>query len=82
MTNEKQQLIKLLREYHDTCFTPGIYEHSIFGKAAMLLENGAIYCKDCRYSSEQRVVLRCNNPYGLARPAPDAFCAYAERKSN
>lgn len=38
MPSEKQRIIQALKHYHDAKFTPGIYEHSIFGKAALLLE--------------------------------------------
>lgn len=47
---EKQQLIDVLKQYHDNRFTPGVYEHSIFGKAALLLERSeeVVRCKDCK----------------------------------
>ena len=38
MRNEKQKIIRTLKQYHDSKFTPRVYEHSIFGKAALLLE--------------------------------------------
>lgn len=38
MTTEKRLIAGALKRYHDAQFTPGVYEHSIFGKAALLLE--------------------------------------------
>lgn len=38
MATEKRLIVDALKKYHDAQFTPGVYEHSIFGKAAMLLE--------------------------------------------
>lgn len=38
MLSEKQKIIRTLKQYHDARFTPGVYEHSIFGKAARFLE--------------------------------------------
>lgn len=42
MVNEKRLIVDALKKYHDAKFTPGVYEHSIFGKAAMLLEVDAV----------------------------------------
>ena len=42
MATEKRLIIDALKKYHDAQFTPGVYEHSIFGKAAMLLEVDAV----------------------------------------
>ena len=39
MMTEKQNLIDALKRYHDCAFTPGVYEHSIVGQAALMLEN-------------------------------------------
>lgn len=50
MEKEKRLIVDALKKYHDAQFTPGVYEHSIFGKAAMLLETDAVEvvrCKDC-----------------------------------
>lgn len=53
MDNEKQmvkeKIVRVLKQYHDEVFTPGIYEHSIMGKAALMLENSVevVRCKDC-----------------------------------
>lgn len=40
--NDRMQLARALKQYHDTFFTPGVYEHSIFGKAALFLEADAM----------------------------------------
>lgn len=42
MDEAKQRVIDSLKLYHDTSFTPGVYEHSIFGRAALLLEVDAV----------------------------------------
>lgn len=42
MATEKRMIAEALKKYHDSKFTPGVYEHSIFGKAAMLLESDAV----------------------------------------
>lgn len=50
MEKEKRLIVDALKKYHDAKFTPGVYEHSIFGKAAMLLEADAVEvvrCKNC-----------------------------------
>lgn len=36
--DEKKRLSERLKQYHDWNFTPGKYEHSIFGLAALLLD--------------------------------------------
>ncbi len=38
---ERIDLIRCLKKYHDANFTPGIYEHSAFGRAALMLEQTA-----------------------------------------
>lgn len=42
MATEKRLIADALKKYHDAKFTPGVYEHSIFGKAALLLETDAV----------------------------------------
>ena len=77
---DNQQLIDALKRYHDMSFTPGIYEHSIFGQAAILLEKSLITCKDCVYYKEKRVVAVCNHPHGLKNPTQESYCCYANAK--
>lgn len=42
MTDEKRLIAEALKKYHDAAFTPGVYEHSIFGKAALLLDQNTV----------------------------------------
>lgn len=51
--DEKQIIIQALKMHHDSQFTPGVYAHSVFGKAALLLESTedaveVVRCKDCK----------------------------------
>ena len=46
MQTERKLIIQALKMYHDAFFTPGVYEHSIFGKAALLLEEDAVEVPD------------------------------------
>jgi hypothetical protein len=39
LSDEKRILIEALKKHHNARFTPGVYEHSIIGKAALMLEN-------------------------------------------
>lgn len=53
--DEKQIIIQALKMHHDSQFTPGVYEHSVFGKAALLLESTVdaeevVRCKECRFA--------------------------------
>lgn len=52
MANDKQTLIDALKRYHDCSFTPGVYEHSIVGLAALMLEKSVEIpdCKKCVYN--------------------------------
>ncbi len=36
--SERANLIRCLKKLHDIDFTPGVYEHSVIGRAALLLE--------------------------------------------
>ena len=40
--SERKRLAERLKQYHDWKFTPGVYDHSIFGLAAKLLEVDAV----------------------------------------
>ena len=42
MASEKRLIADALKKYHNSKFTPNIYEHSIFGKAALILESDAL----------------------------------------
>jgi hypothetical protein len=81
--NEKWLIAEALKKYHDSKFTPGVYEHSIFGKAAMLLEEDAVEvvrCKDCKYYLRDEMFGGgyCDGE----RVKKDHFCSYGERKDN
>lgn len=39
--SERENLIRCLKKLHDLQFTPGIYEHSVIGRAALFLEETA-----------------------------------------
>lgn len=52
MENNTQHIIEALKKYHDARFTPAVYEHSVFGRAAMLLEKEKgvdTKCDCCRF---------------------------------
>ena len=53
-TEERRVLADALKKYHDTLFTPGMYKHSIFGKAALILEleskvSDVVFCSECMH---------------------------------
>lgn len=52
MATKKRLIADALKKYHDSKFTPGVYEHSIFGKAAMLLEVDAVEVVHGRWDGE------------------------------
>lgn len=78
MANEKRLIVDSLKKYHDSQFTPGVYEHSIFGKAAMLLEVDAVEvvrCKNCKCSEDGYI---CNGTGFMIPPHPtypEWFCS-------
>ena len=73
-----------LKMIHDADFTPGVYEHSVYGKAALLLEKDAVEvvrCRECKHCDPENY--HCDHPMGTAAPLkrkPDDFCSYGERK--
>ena len=83
MADQKRLIVDALKKYHDAQFTPGVYEHSIFGKAAMLLEADAVEvvrCKDCKHwkYDARKLCGRCD---ALMCYRPDYFwCMYGERR--
>ena len=51
--SERTNLIRCLKTLHDIDFTPGVYEHSVIGRAALFLEESVnavevVRCKDCK----------------------------------
>lgn len=91
MEDERQLIVDALKKYHDAKFTPGVYEHSIFGKAAMLLEVDAVEvcrCKDCKHWLHVEDGFGdCTNPRfhlpGHADPTMNAddYCSCGERRN-
>lgn len=93
MENEKKMIVDALKRYHDTSFTKGVYEHSIFGKAALLLEKDAVdvvRCKDCKHYKEFRTkrnkqIMRLCCRMGkndMEYPVkPYDFCSFGERRN-
>ncbi len=85
--DERADLIRCLKKYHDASFTPGTYEHSVFGKAALLLEKTAnavevVRCKDCSFGYGDLI---CTNPKCVKSwcgcpVSPEHFCSYGERR--
>lgn len=66
MKTERKQIVQALKMHHDAFFTPGVYEHSIFGKAALLLEEPedtteVVRCAECKYSFQtEDGMVRCS----------------------
>lgn len=86
MASEKKQLIDVLKRYHDNRFTPGVYEHSIFGKAALLLERSeeVVRCKDCKHFGGHGTCY-CHAADENGTPIfvrEDDFCSYGERRTD
>ena len=86
-SDKKKILIDALKRYHDCAFTPGVYEHSIFGQAALMLENHAevVRCKDCKHWLKD--VAGCTDQVGRCEFAnymvgAVGYCVYGERKDN
>ena len=74
---DKQILVNSLKHYHDCLFTPGIYEHSIIGQAALLLEKSeeVVRCKNC--TSYSGTGWCCEHDTSMEA---DDFCSYGERR--
>ena len=49
---DRRTIATALKMIHDVDFTPGVYEHSIYGKAALLLEKDAVEVADMREFAE------------------------------
>lgn len=61
---DRSTIITALKRIHDAQFTPGVYEHSIYGKAALLLEGDAeqvVYCYNCKKHDPDGTVGYCNH---------------------
>ena len=81
---DRRAIATALKMIHDADFTPGVYEHSVYGKAALLLEKDAVEvvrCRECKHCDPENY--HCDHPMGTAAPLkrkPDGFCSYGERK--
>ncbi len=95
MANERKLIIDSLKRYHDTKFTPGVYGHSIFGKAALILEKDAVEvvrCKDCKHWMDSWVAPDGKQEHGYCHMEEaddvvvgrwsDDFCSYGERRTD
>lgn len=67
-------------------FTPGVYEHSIFGKAALMLENSVevVMCKNC--TNWVRNVGVSDSPNGICFyhdicTNGEDYCSYGEEEA-
>lgn len=84
---ERSSLIRCLKMRHDAQFTPGVYEHSVIGRAALFLEETVdaeevVRCKDCKhYFHFGDDVYGCRT-FGMMKTKPDGFCSYGERKTD
>ena len=81
---DRRAIATALKMIHDADFTPGVYEHSVYGKAALLLEKDAVEvvrCRECKHCDPENN--HCDHHMGTAAPLrrkPDDFCSYGERK--
>lgn len=88
MQTERKLIIQALKMHHDAFFTPGVYEHSIFGKAALLLEEDAVEvvrCCECwkEGTEECRMVHKDGLTGCLVAETKGAdFCSYGERRTD
>ena len=88
--SEKTNLIRCLKTLHDIDFTPGVYEHSVIGRAALFLEESVnavevVRCKDCvNYCGFEHCKNGICDVDSVSKRAvcPDDFCSYGERRNN
>ena len=92
--SERVNLIRCLKKLHDLQFTPGVYEHSVIGRAALFLEETAdavevVRCKDCKWyeANCETCVLHSDDgdtyDFGCdVNMKPDDFCSYGERRTD
>lgn len=53
---DRRTIATALKMIHDADFTPGVYEHSVYGKAALILEKDAVEvvrCRECKYWGDE-----------------------------
>ena len=76
---DRRTIATALKMIHDADFTPGVYEHSVYGKAALLLEKDAVEvvrCRDCKYHNKPPCPMRLSFNW----TEDNDFCSYGERK--
>ena len=78
---DRRTIATALKMIHDADFTPGVYEHSVYGKAALLLEKDAVpvvRCRECKYHNLPPCPMRLSFNW----TEDNDFCSYGERKEN
>lgn len=76
---DRRTIATALKMIHDADFTPGVYEHSVYGKAALLLEKDAVEvvrCRECKYHNKPPCPMRLSFNW----TEDNDFCSYGERK--
>ncbi len=76
---DRRTVATALKMIHDADFTPGVYEHSVYGKAALLLEKDAVEvvrCRECKYHNKPPCPMRLSFNW----TEDNDFCSYGERK--
>ena len=77
--SDRRTIATALKMIHDADFTPGVYEHSVYGKAALLLEKDAVEvvrCRECKYHNKPPCPMRLSFNW----TEDNDFCSYGERK--
>lgn len=78
---DRRTIATALKMMHDADFTPGVYEHSVYGKAALLLEKDAVEvvrCRECKYHNKPPCPMRLSFNW----TEDNDFCSYGEREDN
>lgn len=78
---DRRTIATALKMMHDADFTPGVYEHSVYGKAALLLEKDAVEvvrCRECKYHNKPPCPMRLSFNW----TEDNDFCSYGEREEN
>ena len=76
---DRRTIATALKMIHDADFTPGVYEHSVYGKAALLLEKDSVEvvrCRECKYHNKPPCPMRLSFNW----TEDNDFCSYGERK--
>ena len=76
---DRRTIATALKMIHDADFTPGVYEHSVYGKAALLLEKDAVEvvrCRECKYHNKPPCPMRLSFNW----TEDNDFCSYGELK--